>query len=36
MKDFIGTAGYTCPEINEKKTYDGKKADVFALGVIMF
>ena len=25
-----------CPELVMKKKYDGKKADVFALGVILF
>ena len=24
------------PEIKEKKTYDGRKADIFSMGVILF
>lgn len=32
----MGTERYMCPELIMKKKYDGKKADVFALGVILF
>lgn len=35
-KTHLGTERYMCPELVMKKKYDGKKADVFALGVILF
>lgn len=35
-KTHLGTGRYMCPELVMKKKYDAKKADVFALGVIMF
>ena len=36
MNSHIGTQPYMSPEIIERKTYDGKKADIFALGVILY
>ena len=35
-KTHLGTGRYMCPELVMKKKYDAKKADVFAIGVIMF
>ena len=32
----IGTPGYQCPEIILGQEYDSRKADVFALGVIIY
>ena len=32
----VGTRGYMAPEIIEGKDYDGEKADVFSLGVLLF
>ena len=32
----VGTYGYKAPEIIEGKDYDGEKADVFSLGVLLF
>ena len=35
--DPKGTPGYAAPELyKEKKLYDGYKADIFSLGVILF
>ena len=37
MKTYTGTEGYKAPEIVEKKgKYDGRAADVFSMGVILF
>lgn len=36
LNEFIGTNIYLCPEILEKTPYDGKKCDIFCLGVILF
>jgi len=33
---MVGTSDYMAPEIIEGKEFDGKKVDVFALGVMMF
>lgn len=37
---YLGTRGYMPPEIlackSEQKPYDGKKADIFSLGVILY
>ena len=33
---IVGTTGYMAPEIIEGKDYDGEKADVFSLGVLLF
>ena len=36
LKRFIGTDNYMCPEIWDRKPYNGIKADIFCLGVILF
>ena len=36
LSQIIGTDTYMAPEIHQRKIYDGKSADVFALGVILF
>ena len=36
LNSYIGTQPYMAPEIIERKTYNGKKADIFALGVILY
>lgn len=36
LKEYCGTKVYMAPEITEQKAYDGKKADIFSLGVILF
>jgi serine/threonine protein kinase len=36
LKTFAGTPQFQAPEIYEKKKYDGKKTDIFAIGVILF
>ena len=35
LQDFCGTKSYMAPEILERKTYNGLKADIFALGVML-
>lgn len=35
-KTHLGTERYMCPELVMKKKYDAKRADVFALGVILY
>ena len=35
-QNYVGTKGYQSPEIVNKREFDGKSADVFALGVILF
>ena len=35
LKDNVGTLEYKPPEIIEGKEYDGKKADIFSLGVLL-
>lgn len=36
LKAFGGTQNYMSPEIIEQKPFDGFKADIFSLGVILF
>lgn len=36
LTSYKGTMTYMAPEIKEHKVYDGKAADVFSLGVILF
>ena len=36
LDNFCGTPHYCPPEINEKKSYDGTKVDIFTLGVMLF
>ena len=36
LNDYNGTMHYRAPEIWEKKEYNGVKADIFSLGVILF
>ena len=36
QRTYLGTPFYMAPEIHEKKTYDGERVDVFALGIILF
>ena len=36
LNDVLGTKEYMAPEIHENKKYNGVKADIFALGVILF
>ena len=36
LKTFLGTFLYMAPEIHAKQPYEGKKVDIFALGVVLF
>lgn len=36
INEFTGTDYYMSPEINERKLYDGFKADIFSAGVTLF
>ena len=36
LKNIVGTLEYQAPEILLKKNYDGKKKDIFSLGVLLF
>ena len=36
LKEYLGTEKYAAPELFIKKPYDGFKADIFSLGVILF
>ena len=36
MNDFVGTPNYASPQIFKCKPYNGSKADIFSLGVILF
>ena len=36
LDNFCGNPHYCPPEINEKKSYDGTKVDIFTLGVMLF
>jgi len=36
LDSFLGSPAYMAPEILEGKIYNGKKTDIFALGVVLF
>ena len=36
LDDYRGSRSYMAPEIKEYETYDGKKADIFSLGVLLY
>jgi serine/threonine protein kinase len=36
IRGIVGTKGYQAPEIIKGKYYDGEKADIFSLGVLLF
>ena len=36
LKEGIGTENYKCPEMWDFKEYDGRKADIFSLGALLF
>ena len=36
LKEGIGTENYMCPEMWDNKKYDGRKADIFSLGALLF
>jgi len=36
LTDFQGTRTYMAPELLERRAYNGKKVDMFAIGVILF
>ena len=36
LSTLAGTPQFQPPEIIERKTYDGKQADMFSIGVILF
>ena len=36
LNDFVGTPRYTSPNILRLQPYNGEKADIFSLGVILF
>jgi len=36
LEEFVGTMGYCGPEIHMCRKYNGVKADIFSLGVVLF
>ena len=36
LRSNLGTPGYMAPEVLERRAYDGKSVDLYALGVILF
>ena len=36
LNQFCGTPAYMCPEIVKKLAYNGAKADIWALGIILY
>ena len=36
LNDFVGTRPYSPPQILKREPYNGEKADIFSLGVILF
>ena len=36
LDEYRGTMAYMAPEIKELETYDGKKVDIFSIGVIIY
>ena len=36
LETYRGTKTYMAPEIKEEKVYDGRKSDIFSLGVILY
>lgn len=36
LKIFCGTPSYMAPELTQKREYDGKAVDMWALGVLLF
>ena len=36
LKIFCGTSSYMSPEITRKSEYNGYKADIWALGVVLY
>ena len=35
LEEYLGTKNYACPEILRNRPYDGFKADIFSLGVVL-
>ena len=35
LEEYLGTKNYACPEILRNRAYDGFKADIFSLGVVL-
>ena len=36
LQSFRGSKRYMAPEIKERKVYDGRKSDIFSLGMILY